>query len=179
MKEMKLFYKITDKYSIHKIISIDETSIHAQIINNYSRCKLGKRCVKKTNNVVFKKYTLVCAINSKGIVGFELYENGGSHKSKEIAKYIEKTGKKLQYSVRYRPRTNAIENYFNQLKHYFGYEIDKLTYIGLKKAVIKAMKKIKKINYLNYMKYSYEKKIPLIEQKNVSKHYRKPKLYMK
>lgn len=209
MKEMKLFYKITDKYSIHKIISIDETSIHAQITNNYSRCKLGKRCVKKTtNNVVFKKYTLVCAINSKGIVGFELYENGGmnlqrmkqflkkyindkyknnliimdnggSHKSKEIGKYIEKTGNKLQYSVPYRPRTNAIENYFNQLKHYFGYEIDKLTYTGLKKALIKAMKKIKKINYLNYMKYSYENKIPLIEQKNVSKHYRKPKLYMK
>lgn len=78
VKEMKLFYKITDKYSIHKIISIDETSIHARIINNYSRCKLGKRCViKTTNNAVFKKYTLVCAINSKGIVGFELYENGG------------------------------------------------------------------------------------------------------
>lgn len=78
IKEMKFFYKITDKYSIHKIISIDETSIHAQITNNYSRCKLGKRCVKKTtNNAVFKKYTLVCAINSKGIVGFELYENGG------------------------------------------------------------------------------------------------------
>lgn len=77
VKEIKLFYKITDKYSIHKEISIDETSIHAQIINNYSRCKLGKRCVKKTTNAVFKKYTLVCAINSKGIVGFELYENGG------------------------------------------------------------------------------------------------------
>jgi len=199
VKEMKFFYKITDKYSIHKIISIDETSIHAQITNNYSRCKLGKRCVKKTtNNVVFKKYTLVCAINSKGIVGFELYENGGmnlqrmkdflkkyindkyknnliimdnggSHKSKEIRKYIEKTGNKLQYSVPYRPRTNAIENYFNQLKHYFGYEIDKLTYTGLKKTLIKAMKKIKKINYLNYMKYSYENKIPLIEQKKCIK----------
>ena len=57
--------------------------------------------------------------------------------------------------------------------------MDKLTYTGLKKAVINAMKKIKKINYLNFMKYSYEKKIPLIEKKNVSKHYRKPKLYMK
>jgi len=78
VKEMKLFYKITDKYSIHKIISIDETSIHAQITNNYSRCKLGKRCVKKTtNNAVFKKYTLVCAINNQKIIGWELYEYGG------------------------------------------------------------------------------------------------------
>ena len=71
-----------------------------------------------------------------------IMDNGGSYKSKEIGKYIEKTGNKLQYSVLgetrlscypYRPRTNAIENYFNQLKHYFGYEIDKLIYTGLKK----------------------------------------------
>lgn len=209
VKEMKAFYKITDKYSIHKIISVDETSIHAQITGNYSRCKLGKRCVKKTtNNAVFKKYTLVCAINSFGVVGFELYENGGmnlqrmkdflkkninhkyknnliimdnggSHKSKEIRKYIEENGNKLQYSVPYRPKTNAIENYFSQLKYYFGYEIDKLTYIGLKNAVVKAMKKIKKINYLNYMKYSYNDKVPFTKQKEVSKHYRKPKLYSK
>ena len=151
VKEMKAFYKITDKYSIHKIISVDETSIHAQITGNYSRCKLGKRCVKKTtNNAVFKKYTLVCAINSFGVVGFELYENGGmnlqrmkdflkkninhkyknnliimdnggSHKSKEIRKYIEENGNKLQYSVPYRPKTNAIENYFSQL-HLFSFQ---------------------------------------------------------
>ena len=47
---------------------------------------------------------------------------------------------------------------------------------------------MKKINYLNYMKYSYEifhmkysyeNKTPLVEKKNVSKHYRKQKLYMK
>ena len=149
VKEMKAFYKITDKYSIHKIISVDETSIHAQITGNYSRCKLGKRSVKKTtNNAVFKKYTLVCAINLFGVVGFELYENGGmnlqrmkdflkkninhkyknnliimdnggSHKSKEIRKYIEENGNKLQYSVPYRPKTNDIENYFSQLKYYF------------------------------------------------------------
>ena len=32
---------------------------------------------KTTNNFVFKKHTLICAINYKEIVGFELYENGG------------------------------------------------------------------------------------------------------
>ena len=46
MKEMKLFYKITDKYSIHKIISIDETSIHAQITNNHSRYETRKKMRK-------------------------------------------------------------------------------------------------------------------------------------
>jgi transposase len=145
---------------------------------------------KTTNNAVFKKYTLVCAINSKGIVGFELYENGGmnlqrmkdflrkfindkyknnliimdnggSHKSKQITKYIEDTGNKLQYSVPYRPKTNAIENYFSQLKYYFGYETNKITYIGLKKAVVKAMKRIKKIHYLNYINYSYGEKFSI------------------
>ena len=46
--------------------------------SNYSRCNLGQRCVLKTkNNKVFTKYTLVCAMSSKGIVGYELYENGG------------------------------------------------------------------------------------------------------
>ena len=72
---MTKFYKITDKYTIDKIISIDETSIHAQISNSYSRCELGKRCIKKTTkNTTFRKYTLVCAINSNGIIG---YERGG------------------------------------------------------------------------------------------------------
>jgi hypothetical protein len=31
-------------------------------------------CKKTTNNDVFKKYTLICAINSRGLVGFKLYE---------------------------------------------------------------------------------------------------------
>tara|TARA_B100000524_G_C23643361_1_gene367549 strand:+ start:221 stop:826 length:606 start_codon:yes stop_codon:yes gene_type:complete len=75
--QVKQFYSITDKYSLTKIISIDETSIYAEMASNYSRCDLGKRCVKKTtDNRVFTKYTLVCAMNSKGIIGYELYENG-------------------------------------------------------------------------------------------------------
>ena len=47
---MKAFYTETDKYSLNKIISIDETSIYAQMVSSYSRCKLGKRCVKKTKD---------------------------------------------------------------------------------------------------------------------------------
>ena len=77
-KELKKFYSVADKYSLNKIISIDETSVYAQMPSNYSRCNLGQRCVLKTkNNRVFTKYTLVCAISSNGIVGYELYEDGG------------------------------------------------------------------------------------------------------
>jgi hypothetical protein len=76
--EMKLFFSKVDKYSINKIISIDETSIHADMTHSYSRCELGKRCVKKTDdNRVFKKFTLVCAISNKKVIGWTLYENGG------------------------------------------------------------------------------------------------------
>ena len=47
-KELKLFYSVTDKFNLHKIICIDETSVSASMLINYSRCELGKRCVMKT-----------------------------------------------------------------------------------------------------------------------------------
>ena len=37
------FYKEVDKYALNKMISIDETLIHAETTNNYSKCELGKR----------------------------------------------------------------------------------------------------------------------------------------
>jgi hypothetical protein len=140
--QVKRFYSITDKYSLTEIISIDETSIYAEMASNYSRCDLGQRCVKKTtDNRVFTKYTLVCTMTSKGIIGYELYEkggmnsermiafidkfiknkfkkclvimdNGGSHKNKLIKTKIEETGNELLYSVPYKPKTNAIEGWF-------------------------------------------------------------------
>ena len=105
--------------------------------SNYSRCNLGQRCVlKTTNNKVFTKFTLVCAMTTKGIVGYELYEeggmtsermidfvnkfikgeyknnliimdNGGSHKSKDVQEYIKNTKNQLLYSVPYKPKTNT------------------------------------------------------------------------
>ena len=44
---------------------------------NYCRSKLGERCIKKTDdNSVFKKYSLLVAINNKECMKYELYENG-------------------------------------------------------------------------------------------------------
>ena len=77
-KELKLFYSVTDKFNFNKIICIHETSVSSSMLINYSRCELGKRCVMKTkDNRVFKKYTLIAAMNSKGIIGWMLYEKGG------------------------------------------------------------------------------------------------------
>ena len=84
-------------------------------------------CKKTTNNAVFKKYTLICAINHKGIIGWELYEkrmvkfikkyidgkikkniiiidNGGSHKSSQVKSAISDSNNTLLYSVPYRPK---------------------------------------------------------------------------
>ena len=202
-KQMKEFYSKTDNYSLTKIISIDETSIYAEMASNYSRCNLGKRCVKKTtDNRVFIKYTLVCAINSKGVVGYELYkkggmnsermiqfidkfinnkfkncliimDNGGSHKNKSIKTKIEETGNKLLYSVPYKPKTNAIESWFSQFKHYFVIDNNAISFQELEHFVKKTIKKIPKTSYLNYLKYAYEQKPALKLSKKQSTR-RKP-----
>ena len=40
--------------------------------------ELGKRCVVKTESQeVFKKYTGIFAISSKGVIGYEVYKKGG------------------------------------------------------------------------------------------------------
>ena len=46
--ELNVFFSKTNKLNLNKIISFDETSIHAIMIPSYSRCSLGKRCVQKT-----------------------------------------------------------------------------------------------------------------------------------
>tara|TARA_B110000908_G_C10226627_1_gene438292 strand:+ start:981 stop:1496 length:516 start_codon:yes stop_codon:yes gene_type:complete len=141
-------------------------------------------CKKTTNNAVFKKYTLICAINYQEIIGWELYEqgginsermvkfikkyidekfkkniiimdNGGSHKSNQVKKAITDTKNTLLYSVPYRPKTNAIESFFSQLKHHFDFENKNVTFTNLKIALKKSIRKIKKEHYLNYMKYAY------------------------
>ena len=59
-KELKTFYNKVSKYSLDKIISLDETSIQPSMIMEFSKCTLGKRCVVKTDdNYVFRKFTLL------------------------------------------------------------------------------------------------------------------------
>jgi transposase len=158
------------------------------MVSSYSRCKLGKRCVKKTkDNKVFIKFTLVCAINSKGVAGWTLYEtggmignrmsdfinkfiknkyknnliimdNGGAHKNECVKQTIKETNNSLLYSVPYRPKTNAIESWFSQFKHYFKNNETGISFPNLKKSVREAIRKIPAKSYLNYMKYAYKNK---------------------
>jgi transposase len=45
-------------------------------------------------------------------------DNAVIHRSKIIRQIIEESNNRLLYSVPYHPETNAIEEFFSQLKHY-------------------------------------------------------------
>lgn len=111
---------------------------------------LTDRCVKKTDdNIVFRKFTLLLAVNTKGVVGWKLYkecganterleeflkehittktkgkliimDNAGAHKNDTIRNLINSSGNKILYSIPYTPRSNAIENVFSEMKHHLS-----------------------------------------------------------
>ena len=183
-KEMKDFYKDVQKYNLKKVICIDEISVHVQMKSNYSRCNLGKRCVQKTSsNKVFKKYTMIVAINSKGVLLYQLFKKGGinaermvnfldvitkrrenniiimdnapSHKSKLIQNKIKKSNNVLRYSVPYRPKTNAIETWFSILKYNIKKDKIGLTFEDLENNIRKSINMIKKETYKKIFEYAY------------------------
>lgn len=85
-------------------------------------------------------------------------DNGGSQKSKKIKDIVKKSKNVLQYSVPYKPKTNAIESWFSQFKHYFVIENNAISYEELKIHIKKCIRKIPKQSYTNYMKYAYKTK---------------------
>ena len=66
----------------------------------------------------------------------------------------------------YHPRLNAIEQWFNQVKHY----------IKLKESLSNSILKIKIDNYKNYFIYAYNKELYKKDSKKSSK-YKQPKIY--
>ena len=184
-KELKDFFDVINKFKLEDIISIDETSVSTSLTHNYCRAFLGERCVKKTtNNEIFKKYSLVVAINNKKCIASELYQNGAVnserfndflkkicskvrgklfvldngqiHKKESTKQIIKESGNYLVYTCPYHPRLNSIEQFFNQMKHYV--KLDKPnTFTELEKSVKVSIGKIKEENYKNYFIYAYNK----------------------
>ena len=184
-QEMKEFFNEISKFKLENIISIDETSVSTSLTHNYCRAFLGDRCVKKTtNNEVFKKYSLVVAINNKECIASELYQkgavdaerfndfikkicskvrgklfvldNGQIHNTEQTKQIIKESGNYLLYTCPYHPRLNSIEQFFNQMKHYI--KLDKPnTFTDLDKSVKTSIDKIKEENYENYFIYAYNK----------------------
>ena len=145
--------------------------------------EIGKRCVIKTQSQeVFKKYTAIFAISSKGVEGFELYkksginttrlktflethilnkyrnkliilDNASSHRN-EIIKNLINQNNKVLYSVPYQHFTNSIENYFSMFKSRLS-KLDGLTYNELKANINKVISKIPQEKFLNIFKGAY------------------------
>ena len=206
-KELDKFYKKVDEYKLHKIISLDETSIKSAMLKEYSRCKLGKRCVVKTDNsYIFRKFTLLVAIKNSKCVGWKLYEKGGmtkerlvefleefvfdkyknhliildnagSHRNNYVKDAITESENNYLFSVPYTPKTNVVEMFFNQIKHYLKLNRKVLKYEDLKKNVRKAIKKVKRENYKKYFLYAYKKNELRKVKKGVSTLKRKSKIY--
>lgn len=170
-EELKVFFKEINKYKLEDIICIDETSVSSSLSFNYCREKIGDRCIKKTDdNFVFKKYSLLMAINNQKCIDYELYQegavnaerfneflknllsntknkliildNGQIHKKEETKKIIKESGNFLLYTIPYHPRLNAVENWFNQVKHYM--KLDKsMSFDQIKESLRNSIKKIK------------------------------------
>ena len=206
-KELDKFYKKLDEYKLHKIISLDETSIKPAMLKEYSRCKLGKRCVVKTDDsYIFRKFTLLVAIKNSKCVGWKLYEKGGmtkeklvefleefvfdkyknhliildnagSHRNNYVKDAITESDNNYLFSVPYTPKTNVVEMFFNQIKNYLKLNKKVLKFNDLKKEVKKAIKKVKRENYKKYFLYSYKKNELRKSKRGVSTLVRKPKIY--
>jgi transposase len=191
-KQIKEFHKEIRRYDLNDIICIDETSIKALMKRNHCYNEIGKRCVIKTQSQeVFKKYTAIFAISSKGVEGFELYEKGGidtarlktfletyilnryrnkliildnasSHRN-EIIRNLINLDNKVLFSVPYQHFTNAIENYFSMFKSRLS-KLDGLTYNEIKANINKVISNIPKEKFINIFKGAYERKEKYIKR---------------
>jgi len=192
-KSIKEFYDEVKKYRLDDIICIDETSIKSLQKRNHCYNEIGNRCVIKTQSQeVFKKYTGIFAISTKGVLGWELYEKSGintdrlydflethitnkyknkliildnasSHRSNKIKEFVNKNNKIL-YSVPYQHFTNSIENYFSMLKSRLQ-KLDGLTHEKLKENITNVIRGIPKEKYENIFKGAYNRDIVYVKNK--------------
>ena len=77
-EQLKKFYEEIKKHKLDDIICIDETSLNSFLIRKQCYEHIGRKCVVKTESQeVFKKYTGIFAISTKGIEGYKIYDKGG------------------------------------------------------------------------------------------------------
>ena len=201
--EVQEYLKQARKYDLDKIICLDETAIYANLHPSYARCDIGKRCyIKSDDNKVFTHYSLLVAITNKKTIGWTIYEKGAVnaerlvefinefikgkyddnlvimdnamfHKSPEVKKAIADSKNTIQYTVPYYPRSNPIEQYFSQMKHYLKKE-SPVSFADIKKVVEKSIAKVKEQNYNNYFLHAFRSET-LLKTRKMRR--RTPKVY--
>jgi transposase len=109
-----------------------------------------------------------------------IMDNAGAHRNKIIKKYINNSGNQLQYSIPYKPKTNAIETWFSQFKHQLIQKQGKgVTFRHLKNIIKNVIISIDSQSYTNIMKYAYKNKDNRKTMTKMSTRRRKPKDYIK
>ena len=201
--EVQEYLKQARKYDLDKIICLDETAIYANLHPSYARCDIGKRCyIKSDDNKVFTHYSLLVAITNKKTIGWTIYEKGAVnaerlvefihefitgkyednlvimdnamfHKSPEVKKAVADSKNTIQYTVPYYPRSNPIEQYFSQMKHYLKKE-SPVSFTDIKKVIEKSITKVKEQNYNNYFLHAFRSETLLKTRKT---RRRTPKVY--
>jgi len=114
-------------------------------------------------------YEFILSANFKNKV--IILDNASSHRNDLIRNLINKNNI-LLYSVPYQHFTNAIENWFSQLKSYL-YKENTESYNDILQAIPKALLRIHKDSYNNIIKGTYERTEPYV--KNESRYLRPPK----
>ena len=203
--KFKKFLCRNKKYDTKDVICVDETSISGLQKRKHCYNDLGKRCTIQTQSQeVFKKYTAIFAISSKGVIGWKLYNKGGidserlhdfleenitskyddkliildnasSHRNEKIKELVNEDNT-LLYSVPYQHFTNSIENFFSMLKSKLQ-KLEGATYEELKSNIKKVLKEIPKENYKNIISGSYDRAKKYVK-KQLSNRYKQPKNYL-
>jgi hypothetical protein len=80
------------------------------------------------------------------------------HQSEDLkilaVEYYLNNGNQTRYGVVYRPQTNAIEEWFSQLKHYLKLD-PALQFNQIKRSIERDIIKIKPEYYRNYFRHAY------------------------
>ena len=202
----KEFFDKIKKYKIEDLICLDESSIQVGASFSSGRILMGKRLYKDTtSNEIFKKYTLIVAINNNKTIKWELYQKGGidterlieflkellkntknkliildnasSHRNDTIKKFIKNSGNDYLHILPYKHFLNPIENYFNELKYYIKQK-QPMNYNKIKESIEYGIKNIKKEHYENYFYNAYDKNKLKAKTENLNNRlHKKPKKY--
>jgi len=86
-----------------------------------------------------------------------ILDNAGSHNNEYVKQAIINSRNKYIFTIPYTPKTNCIENWFNQIKHYLKLNKKVLKYDELIVEIKNAIKQVKKENYKNYFDNAYNK----------------------
>lgn len=177
-KEFQDKIKNTD---LDNIICIDETSVDTRMMPIYGWSIKGKKLTNEVN--AYKhRYTIICAINNKKVIYYEIIKNSVDkssfrkfienlfnkginnmkivldnaciHHSKLVKDYVNNSNNEFIYNAPYTPEYNPIENLFGKLKANIRKSLNN-SYKKLNKIIKSTFKSITKTELDNYYRHSF------------------------